>query len=45
MLLAHVEFVLYPWIFFRSHYGPEIDSASNRDKYQEKFLGVNAAGA
>ena len=31
--------------FFRSHYGPGIDSASNRNEYQEYFLGVKAAGA
>ena len=30
---------------FRSHYGPEVDSASNRNEYQENFLGLNAAGA
>ena len=29
---------------FRSHYGPGVDSASNRNKYQEYFLGVKAAG-
>ena len=29
---------------FRSHYGPEVDSASNRNEYQEYFLGVEAAG-
>jgi len=28
----------------RSHYGPEVDSASNRNEYQEYFLGVKAAG-
>jgi len=38
------------WIFhwhksFRSHYGSGVDSASNRNKYQEYFLGVKAAGA
>ena len=38
------------WIFhwhksFRSHYGPGVDSASNRNEYQEHFLGVKAAGA
>ena len=38
------------WIFddiksFRSHYGPGVDSASNRNEYQEYFLGVTAAGA
>ena len=30
---------------FRSHYGPGVDSASNRNEYQENFLGVKAAGA
>jgi len=30
---------------FRSHYGPGVDSASNRNEYHENFLGVKAAGA
>jgi len=30
---------------FPSHYGPGADSASNRNEYQEYFLGVKAAGA
>ena len=30
---------------FRSHYGPGVDSDSNRNEYQEYFLGVKAAGA
>jgi len=30
---------------FRSHYGPGVDSASNRNEYREYFLGVKAAGA
>ena len=30
---------------FRSHYGHGVDSASNRNEYQEYFLGVKAAGA
>jgi len=30
---------------FRSHYGPGVDSACNRNEYQEYFLGVKAAGA
>jgi len=30
---------------FRSHYGSGVDSASNRNEYQELFLGVKAAGA
>jgi hypothetical protein len=28
---------------FRSHYGPGVDSASNRNEYQVYFLGVKAA--
>jgi ATP-dependent Zn protease len=31
--------------FFRPHYGPGNRSASNRNEYQEYFLGVKAAGA
>jgi len=31
--------------FIRSHYGPEVDSASNRNEYQKYFLGVKAASA
>jgi len=31
--------------FFRPHYGPGVDSASNRNEYQKHFLGVKAAGA
>ena len=30
---------------FRSHYGSGVDSASNRNEYQEYFLGLKAAGA
>jgi len=30
---------------FRLHYGPGVDSVSNRNEYQECFLGVKAAGA
>ena len=30
---------------FRSHCGPGVDSASNRNEYREYFLGVKAAGA
>jgi len=30
--------------FFLSHYGPGVDSASNRKLYQEHLLGVKAAG-
>ena len=28
---------------FRSHYVPRVDPASNRNEYQEHFLGVKAA--
>ena len=37
--------VIFHWHSFRSHYGPGDDSASNRNDYQEYFLGVKAAGA
>jgi len=30
---------------FRSHYGPRVDSASNRNEYQVYFLREKAAGA
>ena len=30
---------------FRSHYGPGVGSASNRNEYREYFLEVKAAGA
>ena len=30
---------------FRSHYGPGVDSTSNRNEYRDYFLGVKAAGA
>ena len=30
---------------FRSHYGPGVDSASNRNEYQAHLLEVKAAGA
>ena len=30
---------------FRSHYGPGVDSVSDRNEYQKYFLGLNAAGA
>jgi len=30
---------------FRSHYGPGVDSASNRNEYQEYFLQVKTASA
>jgi len=33
------------WIFSLPRYGPGVDSASNRNEYQECFLGVKAAGA
>jgi len=30
---------------FRSHYGPWLDSASNRNEYREYLLGIKTAGA
>jgi hypothetical protein len=32
-------------IILLSYYGPGVGSASNRNEYQEYFLGVNVAGA
>ena len=32
-------------ISLRSHYSPGVHSASNRNEYQEYFLGVKPAGA
>jgi len=32
-------------VFFQPHCGPGVDSASNRNEYQECFLGVKAVGA
>jgi len=29
----------------RSHYDPGVDSATNRNEYQQYFIGVKAAGA
>ena len=40
---CHWSFLL-TWSF-RPHYGPGVDSACNRNEYQEYFLGVKAAGA
>jgi len=48
-LLVQLEMVSLEFFIdiksFRSHYGPGVDSASNRNEYQEYFLGVKAAGA
>jgi hypothetical protein len=30
---------IFYWQSFRSHYGPGVDSASNRNEHQEHFLG------
>jgi hypothetical protein len=32
-------------LILRSHHGPGVDSASNRNEYEESSLGVKAAGA
>jgi hypothetical protein len=36
--------VVFPLIYFLPHYGPGVDSDSNRNEYQEYFLGAKAAG-
>jgi len=46
--LGHVMGLLYIYSntdSFHSPYDPGVDSASNRNEYQEYFLGVKAAGA
>ena len=32
-------------LLVKSHYGPGVNSASNRNEYQEHFLGVKVADA
>jgi hypothetical protein len=49
-LLKSTLLLIAIWIFsltqsFWLLYGPGVDSASNRNEYQECFLGVKAAGA
>ena len=39
-----IEFFIHI-ISFRSHYGPGVDTASNRNEYQEHFLGVKTVSA
>jgi flagellar basal body-associated protein FliL len=41
IIIIIITYYLYIYI----HYGRGVDSASNRNEYQENFLGVNAAGA
>ena len=41
-LFCHWKFSLTQ--SFLPHYGPGVGSASNRNEYQEYFLGVKAAG-
>jgi hypothetical protein len=36
---------IFHWQSFRLYYGPGVDSASNRNEYQEYFLGVKAVSA
>jgi hypothetical protein len=39
---AGVSGVFFDIKSFRLHYGPGVDSASNRNEYQEYFLGVKS---
>jgi len=41
--ICHLGYFSFP--SFRPHYGPGFDSASNRNEYQEYFLGVKTASA
>ena len=40
-----VSVIFFDIKYFRSHYGPEVNSAYNRNEYQEHFLVVKASGA
>jgi len=40
-----VSLEIFHWQSFRPNYGPGVNSASNRNEYQEYFLRVKAAGA
>ena len=42
---ARVSGIFFDINSFRSHYGLEVYSTSNRNEYQEYFLGVKVAGA
>jgi len=42
---AGVSGFFFDIISFRLHYGPGVDSASNRNEYQEYFLGIKTASA
>jgi hypothetical protein len=33
------------YVVYTGYYGPGVDSASNRNEYQEYFRGVKAAGS
>jgi hypothetical protein len=44
-ILASVSVFFIDIKFFRPHCGPGVDSVSNRNEYQEYFLGIKAAGA
>jgi hypothetical protein len=36
---------IFHWLSFRPHYGPGVDSATDRNEYQEYFLEVKVAVA
>jgi hypothetical protein len=39
---VHLDFSIYPT--FQPHYGPGVDSASNRNEYQESSWGLKGGG-
>jgi len=45
MDLSRLYLIIFGTNFFRSHYDPGVDSASNRNEYQVYFVEVKAAGA
>jgi len=45
LLVLHTGHLYPPGNIPGTHYGPGVDSACNRNEYQEYFVGVKAAGA
>jgi hypothetical protein len=45
MQWGHAMAQLVETLRFKPHYGPGVDSAFNRNEYQEYFVGIKAAGA
>jgi hypothetical protein len=44
LVLSNEEYKFRNFDSFQPHFGPGVDSASNRNEYQEPFRGQRAAG-